>query len=182
MAPHRRRQPQFRLRALQRRHVLHRRRQASAGPDRDHGEEPARGRGQLVLHRAEGLRGAAAYFRADAELRNTFFQRLKVLWFAGAALSQSVFDEMQELALKSCGAHLFLTGLGSTGADRGDRAHGRGKDSTNMGVPVPGVELKLVAMRGQARGAAARAQHHAGLLAPASSPPGVRCRRLLQAR
>src|SRR6202030_4215050 len=51
----------------------------------------------------------------DARLRETFFSRLKVLWFAGAALSQSVFDEMQELALAACGERImFLTGLGST--------------------------------------------------------------------
>ena len=80
-----------------------------------------------------------------------FFSRLKVLWFAGAALSQSVFDEMQELALEACGERImFLTGLGSTeSAPMAIARMWQSKDSTNMGVPVPGVELKLVPSGGK---------------------------------
>jgi feruloyl-CoA synthase len=99
----------------------------------------------------KGYEALLPYFRADAQLRQTFFSRLKVLWFAGAALSQSVFDEMQELALASCGERiLFLTGLGST--ETAPMALGRmwqSKDSTNMGVPAPGVEIKLVPCDGK---------------------------------
>src|SRR5262245_16992963 len=63
----------------------------------------------------KGYEALLPYFRADAQLRQVFFSRLKVLWFAGAALSQSVFDEMQELSLATCGERImFLTGLGST--------------------------------------------------------------------
>jgi feruloyl-CoA synthase len=63
----------------------------------------------------KGYEALLPYFRADALLREVFFRRLKVLWFAGAALSQSVFDEMQELALRTCGERvMFLTGLGAT--------------------------------------------------------------------
>jgi feruloyl-CoA synthase len=99
----------------------------------------------------KGYEALLPYFRADAELRDTFFKRLKVLWFAGAALSQSVFDEMQELALASCGERiLFLTGLGSTeSAPMAIARMWQSKDSTNMGVPVPGVELKLVPCEGK---------------------------------
>ena len=94
----------------------------------------------------KGYEALLPYLRADAQLRNTFFRRLKVLWFAGAALSQSVFDQMQELALATCGERiLFLTGLGSTeSAPMAIARMWQSKDSTNMGVPVPGVELKLV--------------------------------------
>ena len=99
----------------------------------------------------KGYEALLPYFRADAQLRQTFFSRLKVLWFAGAALSQSVFDEMQELALDTCGERImFLTGLGST--ETAPMALGRmwqSKDSTNMGVPAPGVELKLVPSGGK---------------------------------
>jgi feruloyl-CoA synthase len=94
----------------------------------------------------KGYEALLPYFRADEALRKTFFSRLKVLWFAGAALSQSVFDEMQELALAACGERImFLTGLGSTeSAPMAIARMWQSKDSTNMGVPVPGVELKLV--------------------------------------
>jgi feruloyl-CoA synthase len=91
------------------------------------------------------------YLRADAALRKTFFSRLKVLWFAGAALAQSVFDEMQELALATCGERImFLTGLGATeSAPMAIARTWQSADSTNMGVPVPGVALKLVPSGGK---------------------------------
>jgi feruloyl-CoA synthase len=99
----------------------------------------------------KGYEALLPYFRADAQLREVFFSRLKVLWFAGAALSQSVFDEMQELALMTCGERvMFLTGLGAT--ETAPMALARmwqSKDSTNMGVPVPGVVLKLVPNSGK---------------------------------
>jgi feruloyl-CoA synthase len=99
----------------------------------------------------KGFEALLPYFRADAELRRTFFSRLKVLWFAGAALSQPVFDAMQELAQAECGEGiLFLTGLGAT--ETAPMALARmwqSKDSTNMGLPVPGVEVKLVPNEGK---------------------------------
>ena len=64
VAPHRRRQPRRRPRADERRHDLYRRRQAAARPDRRDRAQPARDRADLVLHRAEGLRGAAPLFSA----------------------------------------------------------------------------------------------------------------------
>src|SRR5207253_10360842 len=99
----------------------------------------------------KGYEALLPYFRADAQLRETFFRNLKVLWFAGAALSQSVFDEMQELALQTRGERImFLTGLGATEtAPMAIARTWQSTDSTNMGVPVPGVELKLVPNEGK---------------------------------
>jgi feruloyl-CoA synthase len=99
----------------------------------------------------KGFEALLPYFRSDAELRRTFFSRLKVLWFAGAALAQPVFDEMQELAEAACGERImFLTGLGATEtAPMAIARMWQSKDSTNMGVPVPGVELKLVPNEGK---------------------------------
>ncbi len=99
----------------------------------------------------KGYEALIPYFRADDELRRNFFSRLKVLWFAGAALAQPVFDEMKELAIKTCGERiLFLTGLGST--ETAPFAMARvweSHHSTNMGLPPPGSELKLVPMEGK---------------------------------
>jgi len=99
----------------------------------------------------KGYEALLPYFRSDVELRRTFFSRLKVLWFAGAALSQPAFDAMQELAKAECGEGiLFLTGLGATEtAPMAIARMWQSKDSTNMGVPVPGVELKLVPNEGK---------------------------------
>jgi feruloyl-CoA synthase len=99
----------------------------------------------------KGYEALLPFFRSDADLRKTFFRRLKVLWFAGAALSQSVFDEMQELAEATCGERiLFLTGFGAT--ETAPMALARtwpSKHSTNVGLPVPGLELKLVPTEGK---------------------------------
>jgi feruloyl-CoA synthase len=99
----------------------------------------------------KGYEALLPYFRSDAELRRVFFSRLRVLWFAGAALSQSLFDEMQRLAVETCGERIpFLTGLGSTEtAPMAIARMWQSKDSTNMGLPVPGVELKLVPNSGK---------------------------------
>ena len=99
----------------------------------------------------KGYEALLPYLPRRRQLREVFFSRLKVIWFAGAALSQSVFDEMQELALATCGERIvFLTGLGST--ETAPMALARmwqSTDSTNMGVPAPGVELKLVPTGGK---------------------------------
>jgi feruloyl-CoA synthase len=91
------------------------------------------------------------YLKKDRELRENFFSRLKVLWFAGAGLAQHVFDEMKTLAYDTCGEEiLFLTGLGST--ETAPCAMGRTWETgnaANMGLPAPGVEFKLVPLEGK---------------------------------
>jgi feruloyl-CoA synthase len=93
----------------------------------------------------KGFEALLPYLRSDAELRKNFFSRLKVLWFAGAAISQHVYDEMRELARRTKGEAVpFLTGLGST--ETAPYAMGRmweTDDATNMGLPPPGEEMKL---------------------------------------
>jgi feruloyl-CoA synthase len=94
----------------------------------------------------KGYEALLPFFRADAALRENFFSRLKVLWFAGAGLAQHVFDEWKEMAYRTCGEDiLFLTGLGST--ETAPYAFGRMWDtenSTNVGLPPPGLDVKLV--------------------------------------
>jgi len=91
------------------------------------------------------------FLKKDPDLRKNFFSRLKLLWFAGAGLAQHVFDEMKALAYDTCGEEiLFLTGLGST--ETAPFAMGRmweTSDVTNMGLPPPGVEIKLVPLQGK---------------------------------
>jgi feruloyl-CoA synthase len=84
-------------------------------------------------------------------LRGNFFSRVKLLWFAGAAIAQHVFDEIKALARQTTGEDiLFLTGLGST--ETAPYTMGRmweTNDATNMGLPPPGVEIKLVPLGGK---------------------------------
>jgi feruloyl-CoA synthase len=91
------------------------------------------------------------YLKQDESLRRNFFSRLKVLWFAGAPLPQRVFDEYNELAYRTCGETIpFLTGFGAT--ETAPHAMGRmwpTEDVSNMGLPPPGVEVKLVPVEGK---------------------------------
>src|SRR4051812_48393036 len=94
----------------------------------------------------KGYEALLPFFRADAALREKFFSRLKVLWFAGAGLAQHVFDEWKEMAYRTCGEDiLFLTGLGST--ETAPYAFGRmwdAENSANIGLPPPGLDVKLM--------------------------------------
>ena len=99
----------------------------------------------------KGYEALLPWLRADAALRKTFFSRLKVLWFAGAGISQAVFDEIKDLAVATCGERIaFLTGFGAT--ETAPCALARTFESeaaANMGVPVPGMTLKLVPHEGK---------------------------------
>jgi feruloyl-CoA synthase len=99
----------------------------------------------------KGYEALLPYLRKDAALRKNFFSRLNVLWFAGAAIAQHVFDEIKALAREARGETIpFLTGLGST--ETAPYAMGRmweSDDATNMGLPPPGEEMKLVPISGK---------------------------------
>jgi feruloyl-CoA synthase len=94
----------------------------------------------------KGYEALVPLLRADAELRKNFFSRLKVLFYAGAALQQYVRDALQELSVSTCGERvIFLTSIGST--ETSPLALACNWDYPlpgNIGVPAPGVELKLV--------------------------------------
>jgi feruloyl-CoA synthase len=99
----------------------------------------------------KGYEALLPFLRADEKLRATFFRDLKVLWFAGAGVSQHVFDEMNELSFRACGEVVpFLTGYGST--ETAPAAMVRtweAADASNLGLPVPGVQMKLVPAEGK---------------------------------
>jgi feruloyl-CoA synthase len=83
--------------------------------------------------------------RADAELRARFFRRVEILFYAAAGLGQRFWDELQELAVEACGERVrMVTGLGAT--ESAPFALCIASDDARagmVGLPVPGVELKL---------------------------------------
>lgn len=89
--------------------------------------------------------------RADAELRRVFFSKVQVLFYAAAGLSQRVWDELQELAVATCGEEiLMMTGLGATETAPAALFTGiEGAASGLVGLPLPGVELKLAPVGGK---------------------------------
>jgi feruloyl-CoA synthase len=99
----------------------------------------------------KGFEELLPHLRANAFLRKTFFSRVKMFFYAGAGLSQPVFDGYRELSAEVLGSPLpWCTSLGSTETGPGAIINVRGLNRTqNVGVPHRGVELKLVPNAGK---------------------------------
>jgi feruloyl-CoA synthase len=84
--------------------------------------------------------------QADKALRATFFSRLSVLFYAGAALPQNLWDALNELSVAELGYQVpLVTSWGSTEtAPLATDCHFQAPRPGVIGNPVPGTELKLV--------------------------------------
>ena len=92
--------------------------------------------------------------RADPEFCRHFVSRLKMLFCAAASLRQQIADDLTALATTASGTRIpFVTGLGATESApfalcAGDADFTGGR----IGVPVPGVELKVTPVGQQMEG------------------------------
>ena len=88
---------------------------------------------------------------AEAALREIFFSRLKVMFYAGAGLAQHVLDGFTELAIKTTGERiLFMSSLGSTEtAPAALSCNWQSERAGNIGLPMAGVTLKLIPCDGK---------------------------------
>ncbi|MBS99136.1 MAG: feruloyl-CoA synthase [Oceanospirillaceae bacterium] len=84
--------------------------------------------------------------REHPEVAKSFFSRLKLMYFAAAGLSQHIWDAIDELSMEHTGKKVpMLTGLGSTEtAPAAMFASIEECASGVIGVPAPGIELKLI--------------------------------------
>ena len=87
-----------------------------------------------------------AELRDNAALRKSFFSRLQIIFYAGAALPQSTWDELERLAVMELGHPVvMLSSWGSTEtAPACTDCHFQAVRSGVIGVPIPGTTLKLV--------------------------------------
>jgi len=94
----------------------------------------------------KGFEEIANALEVDPVLRKTLFSRVKMFFFAGAGLAQPVWDKLDRLAEQECGERIrMLTGLGMTEtAPFAICANAHEVKSAHIGLPAPGVELKLV--------------------------------------
>jgi feruloyl-CoA synthase len=99
----------------------------------------------------KGFEMLLPHLTADRALREKFFSRLKVMFYAGASLSQHVADAIQRLAVETTGERvMFLASLGSTEtAPAAVACCWESERTGNIGLPLPGVELKLVPRDGK---------------------------------
>ena len=91
------------------------------------------------------------YLQADEQLRRSLYFRLQSFCYAGAALAPHIRDEFEELGLATVGEVVpMLTSFGST--ETGPSALSttdRARQPGVIGVPNPGVEIKLVPNTGK---------------------------------
>jgi feruloyl-CoA synthase len=99
----------------------------------------------------KGFEMLLPHLREDAELRRNFFSRLKVLFYAGAGLQQYVWDELQAMSVATCGERvIFISSIGSTEtAPLAVACNWDYPRPGNIGLPPPGLELKLVPQDGK---------------------------------
>ena len=98
-----------------------------------------------------GFEAIANAMKTDAVLRKTLLSRVKMFFYAGASLAQPVWDSLYESQEKEVGERIVMTtGLGMT--ESGPFAilvTNPNAKAGDLGLPTPGLELKLVDMEGK---------------------------------
>jgi feruloyl-CoA synthase len=93
-----------------------------------------------------GYAALAAAMEQDDALCRSFFKNLTIMGYGGARLPDDLYDRMQALAVKATGERIvFYTGWGST--ETAPTSTGTYWDTERVGLiglPFPGVELKMV--------------------------------------
>ncbi|MDA9423825.1 MULTISPECIES: AMP-binding protein [Bradyrhizobium] len=93
-----------------------------------------------------GYAALAAAMEKDDALCRSFFKNLSIMAYGGARLPDDLYERMQALAVKTTGERIvFYTGWGST--ETAPTSTGTYWDTERVGLiglPFPGVELKMV--------------------------------------
>jgi feruloyl-CoA synthase len=87
-----------------------------------------------------------AALRDDEDLCRRFFTDVKFAFYAGAALPQNLWDALEDLSIRTVGRAMpMVSAWGSTETSPlATDCHFQAERSGNIGVPIPGTELKLV--------------------------------------
>lgn len=105
----------------------------------------------MLFNVPAGYAQLATHLEADPRLRSSVFERLQMIFYAGAALTEDVWRRLDRIAVETCGEPVFMTsswGLTET-APCCTSAHFHVDHTGNIGVPIPGVEVKLVPAAGR---------------------------------
>ncbi len=102
----------------------------------------------VYLNVPKGWEEITVALEQDAELREKFFSRVKVLFFAGAALSEAGWNRLDQIAQAHCGERIrIMSGLGMTEtAPSCVFTTGPKVMAGFIGYPAPGCEVKLASI------------------------------------
>jgi feruloyl-CoA synthase len=92
-----------------------------------------------------GFNALVPFLERDEALCATFFRRLRLIFYAGAALPQDLWERLEALSARTLGHRVtMLSALGSTEtAPLATAVHWPVERAGNIGLPVAGVEVKL---------------------------------------
>ena len=98
-----------------------------------------------------GFEAIANAMKTDDALRQTLLSRVQMFFYAGAALAQPIWDSLYESQEREIGERIVMgTGLGMTESGPfGIFVTNPLVQAGDLGVPTPGLELKLVDTQGK---------------------------------
>jgi feruloyl-CoA synthase len=98
-----------------------------------------------------GFEAIAHAMKTDDALRKTLLSRVQMFFYAGAALAQPIWDSLYESQEREVGERIVMgTGLGMTESGPfGIFVTSPFVQAGDLGVPTPGLELKLVDIEGK---------------------------------
>ncbi len=99
-----------------------------------------------------GFEAIASAMKTDDALRSKLLSRVRMFFYAGAALAQPIWDSLYESEEREIGERIVMsTGLGMTESGPfGLFVTNPNVKAGDLGVPAPGLEIKLVDMQGKA--------------------------------
>ena len=81
----------------------------------------------------------------DPDLQKSFYRKLRMALYGGAGLPQPLLDRLQNMAKTQVGRRIFMTtGYGATETASGCMAIYFDTDKVGVGLPLPGLDVKLV--------------------------------------
>jgi feruloyl-CoA synthase len=101
---------------------------------------------EVYFNVPRGFEELIKFLKKDQPLRQHFFSRLKLLFNAGASLSQAAWDELEQLSLQAKGEKTVIgVGLGCTESSPGALFKMQESGFAGLvGVPAPGLLVKLL--------------------------------------
>ncbi len=105
----------------------------------------------LYFNVPTGFEMIAQAMKTDAQLRKNLLSRVRMFFYSGAGLAQPVWDSLHQTAEAEVGERIVMaTGLGMTeSAPSAMFVNSPDVKAGDIGVPVPGMTLKLVDVDGK---------------------------------
>lgn len=100
----------------------------------------------LYFNVPRGFAMLLPYLEADAGLRDQFFAKLHLIFYAGAALPSDLWKRLRDLSIASRGGAIpIISAWGSTEtAPAATSCHFMTDGSGAIGLPLPGTEIKFI--------------------------------------